>query len=84
MKPMSDTATLSELIERLKALNINPQTRLHFEIKEINLPDVNMPEKKRLTKNWEDLPVYGMWADRDDIGDATEYVRKLREPRYKW
>lgn len=25
---------------------------------------------------------FGMWADRDDIGDAAEYVRKIRAPRY--
>ncbi len=25
---------------------------------------------------------FGMWADRQDVGDAGEYVRKLREPRY--
>lgn len=31
----------------------------------------------------EDLPGFGMWADREDIGDAAEYVRKSREPRYK-
>ena len=25
---------------------------------------------------------FGMWADRDDIGDAGEYVRRIRQPRY--
>lgn len=25
---------------------------------------------------------FGMWADRQDIGDAGAYVRKLRQPRY--
>jgi uncharacterized FlgJ-related protein len=25
---------------------------------------------------------FGMWADREDIGDVGEYVRKLRQPRY--
>ena len=25
---------------------------------------------------------FGMWADRQDIGDAGEYVRQLRQPRY--
>lgn len=24
---------------------------------------------------------FGMWADRDDIGDAGEYVRTLRQSR---
>ncbi|MFW2176775.1 MULTISPECIES: hypothetical protein [unclassified Moraxella] len=26
--------------------------------------------------------VFGMWKDRDDIGDSTEYIRKLR--RQEW
>ena len=25
---------------------------------------------------------FGMWADRQDIGDAGDYVRQLRQPRY--
>jgi len=25
---------------------------------------------------------FGMWADREDVGDAGEYVTKLRQPRY--
>ena len=25
---------------------------------------------------------FEMWADRQDIGDAGEYVRQLRQPRY--
>lgn len=26
-----------------------------------------------------DLPFYGMWKDRTDIGDGVEYVNKLRD-----
>ena len=29
-----------------------------------------------------DDPAFGIWRDRDDIGDATAYVRTLREGRY--
>ena len=25
--------------------------------------------------------LFGMWKDRDDIDDASEYVRKVRKPR---
>ena len=25
---------------------------------------------------------FGMWADRQDIGEAGDYVRQLRQPRY--
>lgn len=26
-----------------------------------------------------DSPLVGMWADRDDIGDSSEFARRLRE-----
>lgn len=29
-----------------------------------------------------DLPIFGMWADRDDIPDGVTYVNRLREPRF--
>jgi uncharacterized protein (DUF736 family) len=29
-----------------------------------------------------DDPAFGIWRDRDDIGDATAYARRLRESRY--
>lgn len=29
-----------------------------------------------------DDPAFGIWRDREDIGDATAYMRKLRESRY--
>lgn len=29
-----------------------------------------------------DLPIFGMWADRDDIPDGVTYVNRLRAPRY--
>lgn len=28
-----------------------------------------------------ELPVFGMWADREDLEDVTGYVRKLRKGR---
>jgi hypothetical protein len=36
---------------------------------------------KRL-KSVRDLPIFGMWADRDDIPDGVAYVNRLRAPRY--
>ena len=29
-----------------------------------------------------DLPVFGMWADRDDIADGVTYEDRIRKPRY--
>lgn len=25
---------------------------------------------------------FGMWADREDIGEASEYVARIRQPRH--
>jgi hypothetical protein len=33
-------------------------------------------------KSVRDLPIFGMWADRDDIPDGVTYVNRLRAPRY--
>jgi predicted DNA-binding antitoxin AbrB/MazE fold protein len=35
------------------------------------------PERKR--RSIKDLPFYGMWKDRADIGDGVDYVNKLRD-----
>jgi predicted DNA-binding antitoxin AbrB/MazE fold protein len=37
------------------------------------------PARKR--KSIRDLPFYGMWADRDDIGDGADYVDALRSDK---
>lgn len=29
----------------------------------------------------EDQPLFGLWKDREDLGDPTRYVRNLRLPR---
>ena len=29
-----------------------------------------------------DDPAFGIWRDRDDVADVSEYLRKLRAPRY--
>jgi antitoxin (DNA-binding transcriptional repressor) of toxin-antitoxin stability system len=28
-----------------------------------------------------DQPLFGIWKDREDLGDPTSYVRNLRRPR---
>lgn len=30
----------------------------------------------------EESAAFGMWADREDVRDVGEYVRRLRAPRY--
>jgi hypothetical protein len=31
-----------------------------------------------------DLPFYGIWKDRADIGDSIDYVNKLRDDPRGW
>jgi len=38
-----------------------------------------VPLNVKLTDNDDEL--FGMWKDRDDIGDASQYVRKIRKMR---
>jgi hypothetical protein len=46
------------------------------------LVPVAAPRKR--SKSVRDLPVFGMWADRDDIPDGVSYVNALRNnPRGK-
>lgn len=30
-----------------------------------------------------DDPAFGIWRDREDMADVADYVRKIRQPRYK-
>lgn len=58
------------------------------------LADVNLTEGTRVEvhvlvealpkrpKSVRDLPIFGIWADRDDIPDGVTYVNRLRAPRY--
>ena len=44
---------------------------------EVLVPAEQEPERKR--RSIKDLPFYGMWKDRTDIGDGVDYVNKLRD-----
>ena len=41
------------------------------------IPAEQQPTGKR--RSIKDLPFYGMWKDRTDIGDGVEYVDDLRD-----
>ena len=41
------------------------------------IPAEQQPTGKR--RSIKDLPFYGMWKDRTDIGDGVEYVNDLRD-----
>ena len=46
---------------------------------EVHVPAENIPKRPKSVR---DSPIFGMWADRDDIPDGVTYVNRLREPRY--
>ena len=41
----------------------------------------NGTERKRPWKSVMDSPAYGIWKDRDDIGDGVDYVNRIRKLR---
>jgi len=44
---------------------------------EVLVPAEQEPAGRRCSIK--DLPFYGMWKDRTDIGDGVDYVNKLRD-----
>jgi len=45
--------------------------------------EVHIPEEMpRQMKSVRELPIFGMWSDRDDIPDGITYVNRMRLPRY--
>jgi predicted DNA-binding antitoxin AbrB/MazE fold protein len=44
---------------------------------EVLVPAEQEPAGKR--RSIKDLPFYGMWKDRTDIGNGVDYVDKLRD-----
>jgi predicted DNA-binding antitoxin AbrB/MazE fold protein len=52
------------------------------KIKEGTVVEVVVPaeqQEARKRASIKDLPFYGIWKDRDDIGDGVDYVNKLRD-----
>ena len=53
-----------------------------MQIKEGTVVAVLIPAEQRPTgkrRSIKDLPFYGMWKDRTDIGDGVDYVNSLRD-----
>ena len=43
--------------------------------------DENQDKDSNASEDFANLPCFGMWADREDMRDSVEWVRKQRE---KW
>jgi hypothetical protein len=48
-------------------------------IVEVSLPGEPKPKQPKSVR---DSPIFGMWADRDDIPDGVTYEDRMRRPRY--
>src|ERR1035438_4267238 len=46
---------------------------------EVHVPAEDAPERPKPVR---DSPIFGMWADRDDIPDGVTYEDRIRQPRY--
>lgn len=55
-------------------LSVSSNARVTVRIEE----EADEPEASPLASN----PLFGMWQDRDDLGDVEAHVRELRTPRY--
>jgi predicted DNA-binding antitoxin AbrB/MazE fold protein len=52
------------------------------KIKEGTVVEVHVPVEQRAPHkrpSSKDLPFYGIWKDRADIGDGVDFVNKLRD-----
>ena len=70
---------ISELPERWRTkLRATGDARVTVRIEEEQVQAVRAPAESFVT----DDPAFGIWRDREDIGDVGAYVRKLRAPRF--
>ena len=46
---------------------------------EVRVPAEAAPTRPKSVRDW---PIFGMWADRDDIPDGVTYEDRIRQPRY--
>jgi hypothetical protein len=46
---------------------------------EVHVPTEAAPKRPKSVRDW---PIFGMWADRDDIPDGATYEDRIRQPRY--
>ena len=71
---------LGDLPNYLQTLKTPLTKHVRIMIEEVEEQENIVTEKKKL--KFSDTPLCGMWADRDDMDDPSEYVRNLRKPRY--
>lgn len=55
----------------------------HGKLVAVMMAPENVKRKASGNKKPEDVPGFGMWADRKDMADTNSYIREIRKPRYK-
>ncbi len=41
-----------------------------------------LPDSDEELKRFTDSPLFGMWGNREDLSDPSEWVRSIRKPRF--
>lgn len=69
------------VVRKSKAITLKDLPFEEGDTVKIVVERVGGKDSKRFptVQDWRDSGLFGMWADRDDIGDTLEYARKLRE-----
>jgi len=64
----------------LKLLDDNLPSTYRITIEPENKPKLATKIKNK--KSWADMPMFGMWKDKDDINNPADYVKQLRRSRF--
>lgn len=71
-----NTKLLDSLVQIIHSLTEDEQTTL---LEKLLNPVSNGQEKRLDVTPLEDEPFVGMWKDREDLADSSQWVRQLRQ-----
>ena len=77
-----NTQLVDSLVQAILALPIEERRLFEQRLKDIESPEMASTPAKAKTVDWKNHPFFGMWKDREDMKDSTEWVRNLR--RTEW
>lgn len=74
--------TLQELKQQAIQLSVPERVALLSAIAQSLQQDLQMQPEPQPVASWDDDPFVGMWRDREDLSDSTEWVRHLRQQEW--
>jgi predicted RNA-binding protein with RPS1 domain len=78
VKPLKDTATIADLIERLKLLKVSQNTKIHYDIREILEKPQSHQYPDQLESLLENIHSFGgMSVDTSD--EYLKYSKEFKE-----